>query len=419
MDEFHAIFGPPDTGEWYGTRQLGFRPRINCKRSDDNPPIVFTAEKAANHVAGRYGKECCTLLEALLPTSKVKPSYFDFELYCTEEPDTRAILEQQVLPPILKSLEVEREDVRVASRHGWVKTKEGQRFKVSFRAFVQGKQLRVAEMNTVIGRPEFQVPGWDKGVYPLRGERMMGVVGGVKGKDGDKRVLEPVEAGHPYHEYLIQALDGNEEVMEVPLPKYAPRSIARSEIHSVDAAVAHSADKPEWLTITDESMLELAADYLFAAKMKNFRLGKITGNAVAVLNEPGSLRYCMHAELHKSNKASVLFYKDHRVMYNCYSSKCIDKEACLLGTWQSKLPATMDEMTERDLRQLDVNLVKMLLTAKEPKKDALVIQYLNRCRNSLRQLDIDRALLKPLQGNSGRGAPCTGIQYPLSWCLSA
>ena len=147
MDEFHASFGPPDTGEWYSTRQLGFRPRITCKRNDENPPILFTAERVANHVAGRYGKEICTLLEALLPTSKVKP-YFDFELYCTEEPDTAAILEQQVLPPILKSLEVEREEVRVASRHGCVKTKEGQRFKVSFRAFVLGKQLHVAEMNT-------------------------------------------------------------------------------------------------------------------------------------------------------------------------------------------------------------------------------------------------------------------------------
>ena len=266
MDEFQATFSPPDTGKWYTTTQLGFRPRINCKRSDENPPILFTAERAADHIAGRYG--CCTLLEALLPTNSVKP-YFDFELHCPDEPDTKTILEQQVLqlqipaifvscrsdyrrgsfyrflqvlPSIMKSLEVEREDIRVASRHGWVKTRDGQRF--FFRAFVLGKQLRVAEMNTVIGRPEFKVPGWDAGVYPLRGERMMWVVGGIKGKDGDKRVLEPVQAGHPYHEYLIQALNGNEEVMEVPMPKYALR-IPKSNIHSVDAAVGHSAAKPD------------------------------------------------------------------------------------------------------------------------------------------------------------------------------
>ena len=206
----------------------------------------------------------------------------------------------------------------------------------------------------------------------------MGVVGGVKGKDGDKRVLEPVEPGHPYHDYLIQALDGNEEVVEVLRPKYAPRSIAKSEMHSVDAAVGHSVDKPDWLTITDESMLELVSDYMFAANMKNFRLGKITGNAVAVLNEPGKLRHCVHVEFHRNNNASGLFFKDHRVMYNCYSSKCFEKEAVELGTWETKMPATMDEMTERDLRELDPKLVKMLLAAKEPKKDALVVQYLNR-----------------------------------------
>ena len=37
------------------------------------------------------------------------------------------------------------------------------------------------------------------------------------------------------------------------------------------------------------------------------------------------------------------------------------------------MPATMDEMTERELRELDVNLLKMLLGAKEHKKDSLAI----------------------------------------------
>ncbi|CAL8471907.1 g11449 [Coccomyxa elongata] len=374
MDEFRAKLSPPDTGEWHGTRQLGFRPRINCKRNEENPPIQFTAEQAANHVAGRYGKECCTLLEALLPTTSVKP-YFDFELYCMEEPDTRAILEQQVLPPIMKSLEVEREEVRVASRHGWVKTKDGQRFKVSFRAFVLGKQLRVVEMNTVIGRLEFQAPRWDKGVYPLRGERMMGVVGGVKGKDGDKRVLEPVETRHPYHEYLIQALDGNEEVMDVPLPKYAPRSIARTDMHSVDAAVGHSVAKPEWLTITDESMLELASDYIELARMKEYRLGPIRGNTVSILNKPGVPRLCVHLENHISNNASVLFYKDHSVVYKCYAKECIDKDPYPLGSWQTKTPTCMNELTTTDLMTINTDLIDKL--AQDSKNNRFIVDYLN------------------------------------------
>ncbi|CAL8463025.1 g2559 [Coccomyxa elongata] len=201
-----------------------------------------------------------------------------------------------------------------------MKTKEGQRFKVSFCAFVQGKQLQVAEMNTIIGWTEFQGPG----VLGKAGVNTLGVLGAgtVTGRDAGPYTMGCTPK---------KGLTGDEEVMEVPWPKGASRSIARSEMHSVDAAVGHSAEKPDWLTITDESMRELASDYMFAAKMKNFRLGKITGNAIAVLNEPGKLRYCVHVETHRSNNASILFFKDHRVMYNCYSSKCIDQEAHLLG----------------------------------------------------------------------------------------
>ncbi len=80
----------------------------------------------------------------------------------------------------------------------------------------------------------------------------MAVVGGVKGKDGHLRVLQPLEQGHPYHECLIQALDGNEESTDILQPKYAPRCIARADIHSVDAAISHKADKPVWLTIGEK-----------------------------------------------------------------------------------------------------------------------------------------------------------------------
>ncbi|BDA44320.1 hypothetical protein COCOBI_05-5040 [Coccomyxa sp. Obi] len=311
MEVFQQQFGAPDTGAWYSTQQLKFRPRIACKRNEENPPILYTTEQVAGHVAARYGQQNCTLLEALLCTSRVKP-YFDFELYLQEESETASILEQQVLPTIMQSLDIPQEDIRIASRHGWVKTKDGRKFMVSFRAFVLGKSLHVAEMNTVIGRKDFSAAGWDKGVYPLRGERMMAV-----------------------------ALDGDEEAMDIARPKYATRCIARADIHSMDAAISQKADKPAWLTILDDSMLELASDYMVVAKMKGFTLGRISGNAVSVLNEPTSCAY----------------------------------EPYLLGTWQTKLPNSMDEMTEQDLAALDVNLVKMLLAAN---KEALAILYLNR-----------------------------------------
>ncbi|CAL8470579.1 g10121 [Coccomyxa elongata] len=162
----------------------------------------------------RYGQPDCTLLEALPPNTKAKP-YFDFEEHLDEETDTDQILQWRVLPAIVRSLEVDPEDVRVASRHGWAKKDGGMKFKVSFRAFVQGKWRPVQNMNTIIGRPEFEDHAWDKTVYPKQIERMMAVVGGVKGKNGDVRVLEPVKEGYAYHEYLIQGLDGNEEEMDV------------------------------------------------------------------------------------------------------------------------------------------------------------------------------------------------------------
>ena len=369
MKLFQQKFAPPDTGQWYSIQPLNFRPKIACKRDTANPPIQFTAEQAANHVASRceqpncmyyrhfcqpldeallwlcrYGQPNCTLLEALLSTTRVKP-YFDFEMYLDEEPDTEEIYQLKVLPPIMRSLEVEPEDVRAASRHGWVKTKDGRKFKVSFRAFVLGKWLHVSEMNTIINTGEFDEPGWDKGVYSFRGERMMAVVGGVKGKGGDVRVLEPVKEGFSYHEYLIQALDGNEQAMDVQPPKGATKT-PRREIHSVDAALGHVPRKPSWLTLMDESMLELASDYMVAAGMKNFRLGMVSGNTVAILNEPGTLRWCMHKEAHKSNNASVLFYKNKKVMYLCYSSKCFDEEPKEIGTWDTILPYNLDDISE-------------------------------------------------------------------------
>lgn len=386
MDLFQQKFAPPDTGEWYSTNIFSFRPKIACKRNFENPPIEFTAEQAARHVAGRYGQPTCTLLEALLPTTRVKP-YFDYELYLDKETDTEQIYQWKVLPPIMRSLHVEPEDVRMASRHGWIKTKDGRKFKVSFRAFVQGKWLHVAEMNTIINAGDFEDPGWDKGVYPTRGERIMAVVGGVKAKDGDFRVLEPMKEGYSYHEYLIQALDGNEEAMDVQPPKGALK-MPKKDVHSVDAALGHVAQKPSWLTLMDDSMLELASDYMYAAEMKFFKLGKVARNTVAILNDPGERnlsRICVHKdensngvlrERHRSNNASVLFYKDRRVVYKCFSSECINKEPYLLGVWSTMLPSCVEEMEDADLMKLNTDLAKLLLNAN---RQHLAVEYMNRC----------------------------------------
>ncbi len=63
------------------------------------------------------------------------------------------------------------------------------------------------------------------------------------------------------------------------------------------------------------------------------------------------MRICVHGELHRGNNASILFYRDRKVIYNCYSSKCVDQEPYLLGTRQTTLLNSMDEMTETSVAQ--------------------------------------------------------------------
>ncbi|CAL8469119.1 g8660 [Coccomyxa elongata] len=209
-------------------------------------------------------------------------------------------------------------------------------------------------MNTIIGRPEFADRAWDNTVYPKQGERMMAVVGGVKGKNGDVRILEPLKAGFPYHDYLIQGLDGNEEGMDVLPPKNVTK-VPKNGIHSVDTASGHVTEKPSSLSLLmDEEMVNLATDFMIAKGMKNFKTRRISGNTLQILNEPGNLRVCMHGQMHRSNNASVLFYNDGKVMYRCYSSKCFDKDPCEIGTWSVVLPTSMDEMSKGDLMKINV-----------------------------------------------------------------
>lgn len=65
------------------------------------------------------------------------------------------------------------------------------------------------------------------------------------------------------------------------------------------------------------------------------------------------------------------------MVYKCYSKECINKDPYELGTWQTQAALFHGRDGGEDW-QLNANLVKMLLEAKESKKDALVITYLNR-----------------------------------------
>ena len=174
-------------------------------------------------IAAKYGST--TLLKALQPATLVKP-YFDYEFYSEGPTDTALLMEEEFIPTILRALSIDREKLAVAQRHGIVK---GKGFKTSFRGFVQGHSVQVRDMAAILGEPECAEGRWDKGIYPSKGERIMGVVGGIKGKDGDVRVLRPVpgEPPLPYHHFLIQALDGTEMPLELPPASWRSVQTAR------------------------------------------------------------------------------------------------------------------------------------------------------------------------------------------------
>lgn len=61
-----------------------------------------------------------------------------------------------------------------------------------------------------VAHEAFSDPGWDKSIYPAPGkERLLAVVGGVKGKADDTRQLKPLHPWREYAEYMIQALAGD------------------------------------------------------------------------------------------------------------------------------------------------------------------------------------------------------------------
>jgi hypothetical protein len=384
MEAFRELFGPEPTEEWCETNQLSFRPKIKCVRNAETPPLLFTVQEITRRVAELYGSYRCTLLEALMPDTQVKP-FFDFELYFQEEVDDAErlrILEQRVLPPIQQTLKVDREGIRLASRHGWVARKGSRDFKVSFRAYVPGLRIAVIDMNALISDEAFSGEGWDTGIYCKNGEKMMGVVGGIKAVDGDVRVLRPLERGRPYHEYLIQALSGEERELQ---PAFSPAHTAMRQ--TALASVVRRDAKPFYLLgLSDDDMVAQAREALADNENRNFDMGAVRGSTVYVKTLPGQIRECMHGELHEENNASVLFMSNHSMVYHCYAKEC-KGEYTEIGTWKLKLPASMEDMRPGQLKEIDVAMVNALAESNDPDLQELAVEYLNR------QVSVPRCLL--------------------------
>ncbi|CAL5225348.1 g8151 [Coccomyxa viridis] len=189
-------------------------------------------------------------------------------------------------------------------------------------------------MNDLLADPAFSDPGWDKGIYPAPGkERLLAVVGGIKGNDGDSRVLQPLEGelSRPFSDFLIHSLQGDESAFE---PRPAARRAKRSRTAQPDQderEVAACQGKDRLLPLTEQRMIQLAADAMKASILKGFRLHRVSGNSVQFVCD--GVRSCAYAEMHRGNGCFRNFMLDG-IVYNCTSAQAQHKPM-KIGEWEA------------------------------------------------------------------------------------
>jgi hypothetical protein len=176
-------------------------------------------------------------LEQLYHDTRVKP-YLDYDGKLPSRPDPEWFVDK------LRQVQADARSIfRLAEDHPLAiaechrdlpnPSDPQQAFKVSYRVFIPGvvstpKQLK--PYVTAAGAP------WDGSVYPdkptaggAKGGRLMRMLGCVKDPKGaDKAVLVPVGEQRPFHDFVIQYLDGTEvELAPFPTP-FAVESPIRS-----------------------------------------------------------------------------------------------------------------------------------------------------------------------------------------------
>ena len=304
--------------------QLSFRPRIACRRDADHPPCLLTTRAAELKVRATHGTS--TLCESYTGDAVVKP-FFDYDAHGEDPTNAREVFLETCAPPVLAVLSVGMDALAVATRSGWLP--DG-RFKTSIRIFVQGLRLRAAEMSDRLAHEAFSDPGWDKGIYPAPGrERLLAVGGGVKSEEGDARRLEPLGEPREYSQYLIQALTGQEDDVEVEPAQRAKRGRARADDRE---APAHEG-KDALLPLTEARMIRLAVEALRAAphRCRGFRTHRVRGNSVQFVCDGD--RKCVHGEFHKGNGCYVNFLPGGSLLYRCTSPRCVGYEDREVGQW--------------------------------------------------------------------------------------
>lgn len=169
----------------------------------------------------------------------------------------------------------------VATRHGFC-TAQSQ-YKLSFRPFIQGMQIRYTDIPTVIswlGQQDF----WDMSVYKAR-EQLLATINGCKGRVGgcfDARILLPQPGHEDVLMYIVQHTDPSWPFLDIPIdykkdfPVTAPAVASPSDVfvppgHSefiqsllscLSAATAD--DRKKWIAVGVVLKSEGRGDLLFA-----------------------------------------------------------------------------------------------------------------------------------------------------------
>ena len=156
--------------------------------------------------------ELCNVIPHMaeyLKNGQMTKVFFDCEEYHTTEEDgmQRATTMKNEIYELLNGFG--RENIAIASRHGWVKKKTKKMttlFKVSYRVILLNVAMPYTHTKTLIANLQFP-EYFDISVYKSS-EQLIGMTGCSK-TTADKRVMKP-ETDHEYKDFVVQYLSGNE-----------------------------------------------------------------------------------------------------------------------------------------------------------------------------------------------------------------
>lgn len=153
-------------------------------------------------------------------------------------------------------------DIVFAQRHGEIQGSAGTRsYKISYRAFVQNVKVKAHLIPSFVRHtlqmgPKETHEHLDLSVYKVK-EQLLGVIHGCKDTDIIKRYLTPLgESQCPLKSFLAQAVEDNDEILQVPLDAGAstgrsPGSASKGK-EKIEASVLANSGDEEMLNAASE-----------------------------------------------------------------------------------------------------------------------------------------------------------------------